>query len=141
MPQTSVATGTFPSRKAANQAVDRLVSGGFARNSIELHRHEEDEGYDLEIHTRAENLQRAKRLLQASPSSAMFASAMSMRGMGEMTDRAVRTARSHPLILLGAGVLAGFVLYNLIPRSGSHEPEHRSRHARSGRRVKGSHRG
>jgi hypothetical protein len=66
MPNTTVATGTFPTRKAANQAVQRLVSGGFARNSIELHGHEDDEGYDLEIHTRQENLKRAENLIHAS---------------------------------------------------------------------------
>jgi hypothetical protein len=113
MPQTSVATGAFPSRRAADQAVQRLVSSGFARNSIELHRHDEDEGYDLEIHTRAENVKRAQRLIHAS--SPM--SAMGMRNMGQMASGAVQAARSQPLILLGAGLLAGFVIYNLIPRS------------------------
>lgn len=113
MPQTTVATGTFPSRKAADQAVQRLVSSGFARNSIELHRHDDDEGYDLEIHTRAENIRRAQRLIHAS--SPM--SAMSMRNMSQMASSAVQTTRSHPFILLGAGLLAGFVIYNLIPRS------------------------
>lgn len=142
MPQTSVATGTFPSRKAANQAVDRLVADGFARNSIELHRHDEDEGYDLEIHTRAENLKRAKRLMQSSSSF------MSMRGMeqgvGQVASGAVQTARSHPLLVLGAGLLAGFVLYNLIPRSAAHEPSReparRKPQARSGQRAKRTHR-
>lgn len=124
MPQTSVATGTFPSRKAANQAVNRLVSGGFARNSIAIHQHDDDEGYDLEIHTRAENLRRAKRLIQTS-------SGMSMHGMGRMADGAVQTAKAHPLVLLGAGLLAGFVLYNLIPRATENEPSHRRQHARS----------
>ena len=131
MPQTSVATGTFPSRKAAKQAVDRLVSGGFARNSIALHRHEDDEGYDLEIHTRAENMRRAKRLMQTS-------SVMGMRGMGQMADGAVQTARSHPLVLLGAGLLAGFVLYNLIPRSPEHEPSRRRQTARAPQRSRRS---
>lgn len=130
MPQTNVATGTFPSRKAADQAVRRLVSGGFARNSIELHRHDEDEGYDLEIHTRAENVRRAERLIHASSP----ASARGMRRMGHMASDAVHTARSHPLIMLGAGLLAGFVLYNLIPRS-SAEADTRRRHmSQSGNR-------
>jgi hypothetical protein len=128
MPQTTVATGTFPSRKAANQAVQRLVSSGFARNSIELHRHEEDEGYDLEIHTRAENVKRAKRLINAS-SSPM--SGMRMQSMGHMASGAVQTARAHPLVLLGAGLLAGFVLYNLIPRSDEQEPARRKHSRRS----------
>ena len=63
MPNTSIATGSFASRKEANQAVQRLVSAGFARNSIELHRHDDDEGYELEIHTRQENIKRAERLI------------------------------------------------------------------------------
>ncbi|KLK93663.1 hypothetical protein AA309_07345 [Microvirga vignae] len=131
MPQTTVATGTFPSRKAADQAVQRLVSSGFARNSIELHRHDEDEGYDLEIHTRAENVKRAQRLIRAS----VPMSAMSMRSMGQMASGAVQTARSHPLILLGAGFLAGFVIYNLIPRA-SQEQARGNSPSRSGQRSK-----
>ncbi|MCG7391386.1 hypothetical protein MHY87_00505 [Microvirga sp. ACRRW] len=132
MPQTNVATGTFPSLKAANQAVHRLVSSGFARNSIELHRHEDDEGYDLEIHARAENIRRAKRLMHGS-----WNYAMSMENVGDMASGTIRTARSHPLVLLGAGVLAGFVLYNLIPRSSSQENPRRTRQpARSGQRAR-----
>jgi hypothetical protein len=107
MPSTTVATGSFPSRKAANQAVQRLVSSGFARNSIELRRHDEDEGYDLEIHTRKENLRRAERLINASMPGYVVGQAMS---------GAVQTARSHPIILLGAGVLAGFAIYTLLSR-------------------------
>ncbi len=117
MPHTTVASGTFPSREAADQAVQRLVSSGFARNSIELHRHDDDEGYDLDIHTRPENVGRAERLIYASSSPI---SAMSMRSMGDAAAGAVQAAKAHPLVLLGAGLLAGFVIYNLIPRS---EPE------------------
>jgi hypothetical protein len=133
MPQTNVATGTFPSRKAASQAFDRLVSSGFARNSISLHRHEDDEGYDLEIHTRSENLKRAKRLIHENSS---LQSMMGMRGVERMAGDAVRTARMHPLVLLGAGVLAGFVLYNLIPRPKASKPSRRKQPTRSDRHVK-----
>ncbi len=132
MPQTTVATGTFSSRKAANQAIQRLVSSGFARNSIELHPHDEGEGYDLEIHTRAENVRRARRLINGS---SMPLAGMSMQDMGQMASGAVRTARSHPLILLGAGLLAGFVLYNLIPRSEDRESAPRGRSSRPGRQT------
>lgn len=140
MPQTSVATGTYPSRKAARQAVDRLVSGGFARNSIELHRHEEDEGYDLRIHARAENIRRARRLMRA-PSSSMLSYAAD--DLGQMADDTVRIARSHPLILFGAGLLAGFVMYNLIPRSsarGHMRNGHGSRGDATGRHPDDRHR-
>jgi hypothetical protein len=110
MPNTTVASATFPSRKAADQAVHRLVSSGFARNSIDLRRHDEDDGYDLEVHTRRENLARVERLIHSSAS---------MYSVREAAFGAARTARSHPILLLGAGILAGFAIYNLIPRGGS----------------------
>jgi hypothetical protein len=107
MPNTSIATGSFSSRKEANQAVQRLVSAGFARNSIELHRHDDDEGYDLEIHTRSENVKRAERLIHASTP---------FYPVRQTASSVVQTAKSYPYILLGAGVLAGFLIYSLIPR-------------------------
>jgi hypothetical protein len=110
MPNTTVASATFPSRKAADQAVHRLVSSGFARNSIDLRRHDEDDGYDLEVHTRRENLARVERLIHSSAS---------MYSVREAAFGAARTARSHPILLLGAGILAGFAIYNLIPRGGN----------------------
>jgi hypothetical protein len=109
MPNTTVASATFPSRKAADQAVHRLVSSGFARNSIDLRRHDEDEGYELEVHTRRANLARVERLIHAS--APMYA-------VREAAFGAAQTARSHPFLLLGAGILAGFVIYNLIPWGG-----------------------
>ena len=107
MPNTTVASATFPSRKAADQAVHRLVSSGFARNSIDLRRHDEDEGYDLEVHTRRENLKRVEQLIHAS---------VPMYAVREAASGAIQTAKSHPVLLLGAGILAGFAIYNLIPR-------------------------
>jgi hypothetical protein len=104
MPNTTVAWGTFPSRKAANQAVQRLVSGGFARNSIDLHRHEDDEGYDLSVHTREGNLSRAERLIHASSTMHSFERAAS---------GTFQTAKAHPFLLLGGGILAGLAIYSL----------------------------
>lgn len=118
MPHTSIATGRFSSRKEANQAAQRLVSGGFARNSISLHQHEDDEGYDLEIHTRRENLRRAERLIHDSAP---------LYVVREKAADAVRTAGSYPLVLLGAGILAGFLIYNLVPRETSSGQGHRRR--------------
>ncbi len=117
MPNTTVASATFPSRKAADQAVQRLVSGGFARNSIDLRRHDEDEGYDLEVHTRRENLARVERLIHAS--APMYA-------VREAAYGAARTTWSHPVLLLGAGILAGFAIYNLIPRGGNSNQSRRT---------------
>ena len=118
MPHSSIATGTFSSRKEANRAVQRLVSGGFARNSIALHQHEDDEGYDLEIHTRRENLRRAERLIHDSAP---------LYVLREKASEAAYTARSYPLVLLGAGILAGFLIYNLVPRASASGHESRRR--------------
>ena len=122
MPNTSIATGSFASRKEANKAVQRLVSAGFARNSIELHGHDDDEGYDLEIHTRRENLRRAERLIHDSAS---------LYVVRETASDVVQTAKSYPFVLLGAGILAGFLIYSLIPKeasaSGSSNPRSRRR--------------
>jgi|SRR5829696_1257886 len=117
MPHTSVATGRFSSRKEANQAVQRLVSGGFARNSISVHQHD-DEGYDLEIHTRRQNLRRAERLIHDSAP---------LYVVREKASQVAYTARSYPLVLLGAGILAGFLIYNLIPRGDESGQESRRR--------------
>jgi hypothetical protein len=130
MPSAHVATGSFPTRKAANQAVQRLVASGFARNSIEVHQREEDEGFDLEIHTRPENVRRAHKLLRSS--GAAF-------DMGQTASSLVQGVKARPVLLLGAGILAGFVLYNLIPRS-SDASSQSGRTARSGGRARRTHR-
>ncbi len=107
MPNTTVATGTFHSRKEANQAIQRLVANGFARNSIELHGHDDGEGFELEVHTRRDNLKRVKRLIRG-PSA--------MQSVGQSASKAVKSATAHPVMLLGAGLLAGYLIYNLLPR-------------------------
>lgn len=121
MPNTSIATGSFSSRSEANQAVQRLVSAGFARNSIELHRH--DDGYDLEIHTRQENVRRAERLIHDA--------SMPLYAVRQTASGVVETAKSYPLVLLGAGILAGFLIYSLVPKESSSA---RHSHPRSHRR-------
>jgi len=126
MPSTRVASATFSSRHAADQAIQRLVSSGFARNSMDLRRHDDDDGYDLEVHTRAENLERVERLMHTS--APLYA--LRQAGTG-----AVQTARSHPIVLLGAGILAGFVIYNLLPR-GEAESDRSRRSASRGRRSR-----
>ena len=118
MPHTSVATGRFSSRKEANQAVQRLVSGGFARNSISVRQHDDDEGYDLEIHTRRENLRRAERLIHDSAP---------LYVVREKASQVAHTAGAYPLVLLGAGILAGFLIYNLIPREAASDQRNRRR--------------
>src|SRR5688500_6972499 len=107
MPTNTVASGTFPSRRSADQAIHRLVSNGFARNSIDLRRRQEDDSYHVAVHTRPENLERVERLIHASPS---------MYGIRQAASGASQTATAHPLILLGAGALAGFLIYSLMSR-------------------------
>lgn len=127
MPSTTVATGTFTSRKAADQAIHRLISSGFARNSIALHRHDDDDGFDVEIHTRRENLRRAEKVMHdASPYSVSISDAK------RAASGVVETARAHPALILGAGILAGFIIYNLIPRS-QERSSPRQQAARKGR--------
>jgi len=122
MPNSSIATGSFSSRKEANLAVQRLLANGFARNSIELHRDEDGDGYEVEIHTRRENLRRAERLIHAGEP---------LYVVRQTASGALETARSYPLILLGAGVLAGFLIYNLLPREdGAHTSRQRGRRTR-----------
>ena len=119
MPNASIATGSFSSRKEANLAVQRLLANGFARNSIELHRHEDGDGYEVEIHTRRENLRRAERLIHADEP---------LYVVRQTASGALETAKSYPLVLLGAGILAGFLIYNLIPKEDTaRSSQHRSR--------------
>lgn len=127
MPSTTVATGTFTSRKAADQAIRRLVSSGFARNSIELHQHDDDEGFDVEIHTRRENVRRAEKVMH---DASLYS--VDLNDARRVMSGAVHTARSHPALLLGAGILAGFILYNLIPRSQEEQSSNRTRTTRKG---------
>ena len=119
MPSTIVAHGTFPSRKTADQAIQRLIASGFARNSIDLDRHEDDEGYDLTVHTREENLPRVEQLMHQS------ATAFTLQKAASGT---LETVKSNPILLLGVGILAGLAVYSLLP---SHEqPARRPQHAR-----------
>jgi len=118
MPNSSIATGSFPSRKEANLAVQRLLANGFARNSIELHRDEDGDGYAVEIHTRRENLRRAERLIHAGEP---------LYVVKQTASGAFETAKSYPLVLLGAGILAGFLIYNLLPREDVRSVHRRTR--------------
>jgi hypothetical protein len=122
MPNTSIATGSFSSRSEANHAIQRLVSAGFARNSIELHRHDDDEGYDLEIHTRQENVRRAERLIHDS--------SMPLYAVRQTASGVVQTAKSYPFVLLGAGILAGFLIYSLVPKESASEGHSHPRNRR-----------
>lgn len=102
MSDSVVASVTVDSLKAARAARDRLARAGFARNSIDILRH--DDGFDVAIATRTENHPRAERILHGSPLG------NDLRRAGEDILDTVRSNRSFAL---GLAALAGFVLFNV----------------------------
>jgi len=102
MSSSSVVRATYPTRKAANKAAQRLVASGFARNSIEIQ--EEEDRYELAVHARRANLWKARRLIGASSPR-------------EYATGAVEGARAHPAVILTFGLVAGLALYALVARS------------------------
>ena len=102
---TTTAWVSFPTREEADQAIQRLSSGGFARNSIDLD-HRQDGTWNVTVHTSRRNLERVDRLLHAS--SPVYAVQRTSSG-------AIETVLSNPLVLAGAAILAGTVIYSLLP--------------------------
>ena len=100
----TTAWASFPNREEADQAIQRLSSGGFARNSIDLDR-QRDGTWNVVVHTSEPNLQRVERLLRSSaPMQAAF------HGLESPIQAAVR----NPVVALGAAALAGLVVYGLL---------------------------
>ena len=105
MPKHSTtAWASFPNREEADQAIQRLSSGGFARNSIDLDR-QRDGTWNVVVHTSERNLQHVERLLRSS--SPMYAAAHSL-------ESPVQAATRNPMVVLGATALAGLVFYGLL---------------------------
>ena len=105
MSDSSLASVTFPSLKAARSARDRLARAGFARNSIDIDRH--GEVFEVSINTREENRARAERILTGSPLG------NDLRQAGEQAAGFVQANRS---LALGLAALMGFALYRLTSR-------------------------
>ena len=61
MSDSTLASVTLPSLKAARSARDRLARAGFARNSIDIDR--QGDTFEVSINTREENRDRAERIL------------------------------------------------------------------------------
>ena len=57
MPDTNLAAAPFPSLDAARAAKQRLVSGGFVRNSIDIER--QGDVVEVLIHVREEQRERS----------------------------------------------------------------------------------
>ncbi|MBM6595684.1 hypothetical protein [Microvirga pudoricolor] len=103
MSSANVARAIYSTRKAANQAARRLVDSGFARNSIDIHELEDD-GFELSVHARRENLWKARRVIGASTPR-------------EYATGAYEGVRAHPAVALGIGLLAGLSLYAILSRT------------------------
>ena len=102
---TTTAWATFRSREDANQAIQRLLSAGFARNSIDLDRRQ-DGSWEVSVHTSPRNTERVDALLRAP--SPMYA-------VERRTSGAVESLLGNPVVLAGAAALAGTIIYSLLP--------------------------
>jgi hypothetical protein len=105
--ETTVAWAAFPTRDEAEQAIERLRSSGFSRNSIDLDRRR-DGSWNVAVHTSPRNLHRVEDLLHAS--APMYA-------LRERTFGAFEAMGRNPVVLAGAAVLAGVVAFSLLPRN------------------------
>jgi hypothetical protein len=107
MRNKAVAWASFETRKQAEDAIVRLERGGFARNSIRMHR-EPTGSFAVGVHTSERNLERVERLLHAT--TPMYA--MTQRG-----SDAWQFVTASPVLIIGGAALAGFVAYALMSRS------------------------
>ena len=104
---STVAWAAFPTREDAEQAVQRLSSAGFSRNSIDLDR-QQDGRWNVVVHTSERNLQRVEGLLH--PSTSMYA-------VREQSLGALEAIRGNPIVLAAIAVLGVAALYSLLPRN------------------------
>lgn len=105
MPDTGLASARFPSLNAARSAKQRLVSGGFARNSIDIER--QGDGFEVLIHVRDEHRDRAEGLLARSPST---------HALYETGGQAATALQDNRWLALGLAGLAGFAMFGLLRR-------------------------
>jgi len=105
MPDTTLASALFPSLNAARSAKQRLVSAGYARNSIDIDR--QGDGFAVLIHVRDEHRERAASLLARSPT---------VHSLHQAGDQAIGALQDNRLLALGLAGLAGFAVFALINR-------------------------
>lgn len=106
MSDSVLASVTVPSLRAARAARDRLSRAGFARNSVEIDRID-DEAFAVSIAIRPDNQARAERILNGSPLGNDLRDA-GQAAMGRLQD--------NRGLALGLAALAGFALYGLMRR-------------------------
>jgi len=105
MPDTGLASALFPSLNEARSAKQRLVSGGFARNSIDIERQGDD--FEVLIHVRDEHRERAEGLLARSPGT---------HALYQTGVQAVGAFQDNRLLALGLVGLAGLAVFSLLRR-------------------------
>ena len=91
--ETTVAWAAFPTRDEAEQAIERLRSSGFSRNSIDLDRRR-DGSWNVAVHTSARNLHRVEDLLHAS--APMYALRERTFGAFEAMDATLLCSQALP---------------------------------------------
>ena len=102
MPQTTTASAVFSNRRAPQRAVERLIKGGFARGSIDMHRlHSNDDSQEVSVRVKEGNVRRAEDLLHARQEVHDFG--------GNRTDLL-------PLFLFAGALVAGAAGYALYAR-------------------------
>jgi hypothetical protein len=119
MTETTTASAVFSNRRAAQRAAQRLVEGGFARDSIEMHRlYSNEDDFEVSVRVREGNVDRAEDLLHAR---------------ADVHDFEGNRSDVGPLLLLGgvlAAGVAGYALYALADRRrGEKESARRRRRA------------
>jgi hypothetical protein len=103
MPQTTTASAVFSNHRAAQRAVHRLASGGFARSSINAQRmYSDDDSYEVSVRVKEGNVERAEDLLHAREDVHEFAG---NRGLN-----------LQPVMIAAGAVLLGAVGYALLAR-------------------------
>jgi hypothetical protein len=120
MNDTTTASAVFSNRRAAQRAAQRLVEGGFARDSVEMRRlYSDDDDYEVSVQVRQGNVQRADDLLRARRDVHDFSGNKSNVGSLVLLAGA-----------LAAGV-AGYTLYALADRRRSTQEKESRRNRRS----------
>src|SRR5690242_859478 len=88
-------TVAFPNRRTALSARDRLVRGGFSKNSTNIYRR--DDAYVVVVKAHPDRVEQAERILHASPLEV--------------------TLQERPWITWAVAALAGYALFHLIPQN------------------------
>jgi hypothetical protein len=102
MSDSALASVVVPSLRAARSARERLARAGFARNSVDIERH--DDAFEVSISTKAENLDRARNILLGNPV---------VDDLRDAGSRALGAFHDNRPLMLGLAALAGFAIFHV----------------------------